>query len=87
MLLLIFSSDDSLKIIQIRPSADNKVTVEELKAIIQVGTSGDAIEQIELDIVARDFNLGDRKLLTHRFDTIVVKTEHKAALIRSIVKC
>lgn len=86
--LLTFTSDAILKIIQIKPSADSKVTEEEIKAIIKEGTEGGAIEQIEQDIVERVFNLGDRKissLMTHRRDTVVLKTEHNAASIRKIV--
>lgn len=59
-------------------SKDNKVTEEEIKAIIQEGTDGGEIQEVEQDIVERVFNLGDRKIgsiMTHRNDLIWLNTE------------
>jgi putative hemolysin len=63
------STDFLLKILQIRPTADGKVTEEEIKAIIKEGTEGGEVQEIEQDIVERVFHIGDRKvnsLMTHR---------------------
>ncbi len=67
--LLTHSTDFLLNILRIKPSADGKVTEEEIKAIIKEGTEGGEIQEIEQDIVERVFHIGDRKinsLMTHR---------------------
>lgn len=67
--LLTHSTEFLLRILQIRPSADGKVTEEEIKAIIKEGTEGGEVQEIEQDIVERVFHIGDRKinsLMTHR---------------------
>lgn len=60
-----------IKLLNIKPSADSKVTEEEIRAIIKEGTEEGEIQEIEQDIVDRVFHLGDRKagsLMTHRTD-------------------
>ena len=67
--LLTISTEGILKILKIRPSADGKVTEEEIKAIIKEGTEGGEVQEIEQDIVERVFHIGDRKvrsLMKHR---------------------
>lgn len=67
--LLTVSTEFLLKILQIKPSADGKVTEEEIKAIIKEGTEGGEVQEIEQNIVERVFHIGDRKvnsLMTHR---------------------
>jgi len=67
--LLTHSTEFLLSVLQIRPSADGKVTEEEIKAIIKEGTEGGEVQEIEQDIVERVFHIGDRKinsLMTHR---------------------
>jgi putative hemolysin len=67
--LLTVSTEGLLKILMIKPSADGKVTEEEIKAIIKEGTEGGEVQEIEQDIVERVFHIGDRKvnsLMTHR---------------------
>jgi len=86
--LLTISSDALIKLFNIKPSSDNKVTEEEIKAIIQEGTEVGAIQEIEQDIMERVFSLGDRKvssLMTHRNDTIVLKSSLDTEQIRVIV--
>ncbi|RZJ70036.1 hemolysin family protein [Flavobacterium sp.] len=67
--LLTISTDGLLKILMVKPSADGKVTEEEIKAIIKEGTEGGEVQEIEQDIMERVFHIGDRKvnsLMTHR---------------------
>jgi putative hemolysin len=62
-----------IKFLKITPSADSKVTEEEIKAIIKEGAEDGEIQEIEQDIVERVFHLGDRRvgsLMTHRSDLI-----------------
>jgi putative hemolysin len=71
--LLTSSTDFLLKLLQIKPTADGKVTEEEIKAIIKEGTEVGEVQEIEQDIVERVFHIGDRKvnsLMTHRSDII-----------------
>ena len=67
--LLTTSTEFLLKILKIKPTADGKVTEEEIKAIIKEGTEVGEVQEIEQDIVERVFHIGDRKvnsLMTHR---------------------
>ncbi|MFA7446389.1 MAG: hemolysin family protein [Flavobacteriaceae bacterium] len=67
--LLTISTEFLLKIFNIKPNADGKITEEEIKAIIKEGTEGGEVQEIEQDIVERVFHIGDRKinsLMTHR---------------------
>ncbi len=67
--MLTTSTDFLLDVLQIKPTADGKVTEEEIKAIIKEGTEGGEVQEIEQDIVERVFHIGDRKinsLMTHR---------------------
>jgi len=86
--LLTFTSDIIIKLFRIKPTAESKITEEEIKAIIQEGTEGGAIQEIEQDIVNRVFSLGDRKvssLMTHRNDTILLRADFDTEAIRKIV--
>lgn len=73
--LLTHSTEFLLKILQIKPTADGKVTEEEIKAIIKEGTEGGEVQEIEQDIVERVFHIGDRKinsLMTHRKSVVML---------------
>lgn len=86
--LLTVTSDILIKLFRIKPSSDSKVTEEEIKAIIQEGTEGGEVQEIEQDIVERVFHLGDRtisSLMTHRNDMIFLQLGDDAETIRSIV--
>jgi len=61
--LLTKSTDLVIKIMGIQQS-ENSVTEEEIKSMIQEGTTGGAIEEIEQEIVQNVFHLGDRKITT-----------------------
>ncbi|MVM38175.1 DUF21 domain-containing protein [Spirosoma sp. HMF3257] len=79
--LLTVSSDLLLKILNIKPN-ESAVTEEEIKSLIQEGTSGGAIEEIEQEIVQNVFQLGDRKitsLMTNRQEIIYLDLEDEPA--------
>jgi putative hemolysin len=85
--LLTTTSDFLIRLFRIKPSNDSKITEEEIKAIIQEGTEGGAIEEIEQDIVERVFKLGDRNvssLMTHRSDAVLVKVDDSAENVKGI---
>ncbi|WNM20397.1 hemolysin family protein [Flavobacterium capsici] len=76
--LLTKSTEFLLDVLKIRPTADGKVTEEEIKAIIKEGTEGGEVQEIEQDIVERVFHIGDRKvnsLMTHRKSVEYLKAD------------
>jgi putative hemolysin len=79
--LLTYSSDLLLKVLRIRPN-ESAVTEEEIKSLIQEGTTGGAIEEIEQEIVQNVFQLGDRKitsLMTNRQEIVYLDLEDDIA--------
>lgn len=86
--LLMASTDFLLKILRIRPTADGRVTEEEIKAIIKEGTEGGEVQEIEHDIMERVFHIGDRKvnsLMTHRKSVSYLSTDYNKESIRMIM--
>ncbi len=86
--LLTSSTDFLLDILQIKPTADGKVTEEEIKAIIKEGTEVGEVQEIEQDIVERVFHIGDRKvnsLMTHRSSMVYLSLEDTLEEIKSKV--
>lgn len=86
--LLTISTDFILKIFKIKPTADGKVTEEEIKAIIKEGTEGGEVQEIEQDIVERVFHIGDRKvnsLMTHRQSIVYLSLEDTIAELKGKV--
>lgn len=76
--LLTTSTEFILKILKIKPTADGKVTEEEIKAIIKESTEHGEVQEIEQDIVERVFHIGDRKvnsLMTHRNALVYLSIE------------
>ena len=76
--LLTVSTDFVLDVFKIKPTADGRVTEEEIKAIIKEGTEGGEVQEIEQDIVERVFHIGDRKvnsLMTHRKSIVYLSYE------------
>ena len=76
--LLTVSTEALLKVLRIKPTADGKVTEEEIKAIIKEGTEVGEVQEIEQDIVERVFHIGDRKvnsLMTHRNSIVYMSYE------------
>lgn len=67
------AGDAILWLMRIKPSAESKVTEEEIKAMVQEGAEDGEVQEIEQDIVERVFHLGDRKvssLMTHHSDLV-----------------
>jgi putative hemolysin len=86
--LLTQTGDLFLKMFKIKSTPDSKVTEEEIKQIIQEGTDGGEVQEIEQDIVERVFHLGDRKissLMTHRNDIVFLDVNYTAEALRKKV--
>ncbi|MFK6999693.1 hemolysin family protein [Flavobacterium oreochromis] len=83
--LLTTSTEFILKVLNIKPTADGKVTEEEIKAIIKEGTEGGEVQEIEQDIVERVFHIGDRKvnsLMTHRKSVVYLSLEDQVSELK-----
>lgn len=86
--LLTTSTEFLLKMLQIKPTADGKVTEEEIKAIIKEGTEVGEVQEIEQNIVERVFHIGDRKvnsLMTHRNSIVYLSYEDTVEEIKAKV--
>jgi putative hemolysin len=83
--LLTHATEFLLKILQIKPNTDGKVTEEEIKAFIKEATEGGAVQEIEQDIVERVFHIGDRKvnsLMTHRKSVVFLPLHSNKAKVK-----
>ena len=68
---------------------ENKVTEEEIKAIVKEGLDDGEVQEVEQDIVERVFTLGDRdvgSIMTHRSDLVWIDINDKSEKIRDKVK-
>lgn len=86
--LLTTTTDFLLNILNIKPSADGKVTEEEIKAIIKEGTDGGEVQEIEQDIVERVFHIGDRKvnsLMTHRKSVVFLPLNSDKSQVKDLM--
>ncbi|WP_256463646.1 MULTISPECIES: hemolysin family protein [unclassified Flavobacterium] len=86
--LLTFATEGLMKLFMIKPSADGKVTEEEIKAIIKEGTEGGEVQEIEQDIVERVFHIGDRKinsLMTHRGSVVMLPLDSDKQKARDLM--
>jgi putative hemolysin len=86
--LLTHSTDFLLNVLQIKPTADGKVTEEEIKAIIKEGTEVGEVQEIEQDIVERVFHIGDRKinsLMTHRKSVMILPLHSNKEKVREFM--
>ncbi|WP_310559038.1 CNNM domain-containing protein, partial [Flavobacterium sp.] len=86
--LLTTTTDAILKVLNIKPTADGKVTEEEIKAIIKEGTEGGEVQEIEQDIVERVFHIGDRKvnsLMTHRKSVVFIPLNSNKIQVKELM--
>lgn len=68
--------------------ADNKVTEEEIKSIIQEGTEDGEVQPVEQDIMQRVFLLGDLKvssIMTHKSDIVWLDTAMGADEVKKLL--
>ncbi len=77
------------KIFNIKQSDDNKVTEDEIKAMVSEGSEHGAIEEEEKEIIERVFHLGDRNitsLMSHRTDIVWFDVSENISSIRDKIK-
>ena len=78
-----------VSMIGLSDAGDNKVTEEEIKAVVNEGFKGGEIQEVEQDIVERVFHLGDRtvgSIMTHRNDLVYIEISDNVDVIRKKVK-
>lgn len=78
-----------LKLLRIKPNPGGGVTEDEIRAMVQEGTEGGVVAEIEQDIVERVFTLGDRRvssLMTYRRDVITLPVDADAAHVRTVLR-
>lgn len=83
--LLSISTNFLVRVFKLQPS-DSNITEEEIKAMIEEGTSSGAIEETEQEIIERVFHLGDRNitsLMTHRSDIVWLDVSDTPEVLRS----
>ncbi len=71
--LLSICTDFLVNLFNIQQHSDSQVTEEEIRALLEEGTEGGTIQEIEQDIVERVFHLGNQRigaLMTNRGDII-----------------
>lgn len=87
--LLSASTSFMMRILGLNNTGENRITEEEIKAIIQESTAEGEIQEVEQDIVERVFNLGDRDIasvMTHRSDLTWLNISDTNEQIRKTVK-
>lgn len=85
--ILTKTSDAVIKLLKVRPKV-NRITEEEIKAIITESTKGGEIQNIERDIVERVFALGDRRiasLMTTRGDLVFINIHDRVDTVVKII--
>lgn len=86
--VLTTTNDLFLRLLQLKNTSGDKVTEEEVKAMVQQSAAGGEIEAIEHDIVHRVFALGDRKLseiMTYRTNIVWFDIQDTVATVKE--KC
>ncbi|SEG24615.1 putative hemolysin [Parabacteroides chinchillae] len=71
--LLAKSTAITMKVTGVKTNEENRVTEEEIKAIVKEGFDGGEVQEVEQDIVERVFNLGDRNvgsIMTYRSELV-----------------
>ncbi|MEG1749980.1 MAG: hemolysin family protein, partial [Tannerellaceae bacterium] len=78
-----------VRIIGVDTTEENKVTEEEIKAIVKEGLDGGEVQEVEQDILERVFNMGDRNvgsIMTHRSELVWLDIKDTNAAIREKVQ-
>ena len=77
-----------MKILNIKPSEESKITEEEILAAVKLGASEGEVQDVEQDIVERVFDLGDRdvvSVMTYRNELTCIDINDNLQAISSIV--
>ncbi len=83
------STQGVILLLGLNRTGENKVTEEEIRAVVQEGFDSGEVQDVEQDIVERVFTLGDRdvgSIMTHRSDLIWLNMQDGMDAIRRKVK-
>ena len=83
------STQGVILLLGLNRTGQNKVTEEEIRAVVQEGFDSGEVQDVEQDIVERVFTLGDRdvgSIMTHRSDLIWLNMQDGMDAIRRKVK-
>lgn len=86
VLFLSYSMDVVLKILQIKPKAEETASEEEIRLLIEEGTETGEFKETEEDIIKRVFTLDERRvssLMTPKTDIVWLDVEESADSIKS----
>lgn len=86
VLFLSYSMDAVLKILQIKPKAEETASEEEIRLLIEEGTETGEFKETEEDIIKRVFTLDERRvssLMTPKTDIVWLDVEESADSIKS----
>lgn len=84
--LLTVSTDWVLRLLQMKPSTEPRVSEEEIKLLIREGAKSGVLNITEQDIVERTFRLGDKKvntLMTSRKEIVWLDVDSPFKILRS----
>lgn len=87
--LLSKSTALAVKMTGVDTKEENRVTEEEIKAIVKEGFDGGEVQEVEQDIVERVFNLGDRNvgsIMMHRSELVWLDVTDSTEKIREKVE-
>jgi len=87
--VLTFSTSFVLRLLRVRPSAEQPVTEEEIKVLMAQGTESGTFEPAELDIVGRVFRLADRhvaSVMTPRNEVVWIDLDEEPENRRRLIR-
>jgi putative hemolysin len=86
--ILEFSVRLVIRILNIKPSEESKITEEEILAAVKLGASEGEVQDVEHDIIERVFDIGDRdvaSVMTYRTELVCIDINDDLQKILSVV--
>jgi putative hemolysin len=86
--ILEFSVRLVMRILNIKPPEESKITEEEILAAVKLGASEGEVQDVEQDIIERVFDIGDRdveSVMTHRNDLVCIDINYDLQTVQSVV--
>jgi putative hemolysin len=77
-----------MRILNIKPSEESKITEEEILAAVKLGASEGEVQDVEQDIIERVFDIGDRDIasvMTYRNELVCIDINDDLQTILSVV--
>ena len=87
--LLSGSCELLVKLFRIKPNNDDKITEEEIKAVISTGVEDGTLDEEEQNLINAVFSFGDlkvRDVMTPRVNTVMININHDIKKINKVIK-